>query len=160
MDTTCHNDPWSSLYALLICPILHRTVNSYISASRSCCSASNARRFFNSIDADTITHDRMLLEYRDDLLVDNSEHSELWPIIIIIIIIITVTMVWLLKCIIEPLMCGETIVAMTEYCDNIMVTYMDEYCDTRRILWQCHWVPWNVFIITSPFLIWSWYSSF
>ena len=50
MDTTCHYDPWSSLYALLICPILHRPilhrpVNSYISASRSCCSASNARRF-------------------------------------------------------------------------------------------------------------------
>ena len=62
MDTTCHNDPWSSLYALLICPILHRTVNSYISASRRCCSASNATRFFNSIDADTIAHDRMLLE--------------------------------------------------------------------------------------------------
>ena len=67
MDTTCHYDPWSSLYALLICPILHRPilhrpVNSYISASRSYCSASNARRFFNSIDADTVTHDSMLLD--------------------------------------------------------------------------------------------------
>jgi hypothetical protein len=43
-------------------------------------------------------------------------------------------MMRLLKCIIKPLMCGETMVAMTEYCDNVMVTYMEEYCDTESIL--------------------------
>ena len=43
---------------------------------------------------------------------DNSEHSELCLIIIIIIITITVTMARLVKCIIEHLMCGETMVAM------------------------------------------------
>ena len=36
-----------------------------------------------------------------------------------------------------------------KYCDNVMVTYMEKYCDTK-ILWHCHWVPWYVFIITSP----------
>ena len=38
------------------------------------------------------------------------------------------------KCIIKTLMCGGTMVAMTEYCDNVMVTYMEKYCDTGSIL--------------------------
>jgi hypothetical protein len=25
-------------------------------------------------------------------------------------------------------------IAMKEYCDNVMVTYMEEYCDTGRLL--------------------------
>ena len=64
-----HNDPWSSLYALMICPIFCRSVmlcftpvNCYITASRSCCSASNAGRFFRSIDADNLHHVKDLLE--------------------------------------------------------------------------------------------------
>ena len=130
-------------------------VNCDISASRSCCSASNATKFFYSIDAVILHHVKDLIECSwedpDTLSMNKSGHSELW---LIIIIIITMMMIRLLKCIIETLMSGGTMVAMTKYCENVMVTYMEEYGDTESILRQCHWVPCYIFIITSPFIFW------
>ena len=50
----------------------------------------------------------------------------------IIIILINMMMIQLLKCIIETLMCGgTTMVALTKCCDNVLVTYMEEYGDTE-----------------------------
>ena len=154
MDTTCHYDPWSSLYALLICPILHRPilhrpVNSYISASRSYCSASNARRFLIlsmlilllmiaccwtvsrwftygqqwTFRIPTHYHHYHHFYHRDDGATGKVHYRTF--------------NVW-----------GNH-GSYAKYCDNVMVTYMEEHCDTK-ILWHCHWVPWYVFIITSP----------
>ena len=92
-----------------------------ICAFRSCCSASNATKFFNSIDA-------VILHHVKDLIECSWEVSRCFIYghsginIIIIIILINMMMIQLLKCIIETLMCGGTMVAMTTYCDNVIAT--------------------------------------
>jgi hypothetical protein len=144
MDTTHQNDPWSSLHALLICPMLikqwccvysselrQQCISQLLqrvnySASRSCCSASTATKFFNSIDAVILHHVKDLIECSRCFIYGHSGIN-----IIIIIILINMMMIQLLKCIIETLMCGGTMVAMTKCCDNVLVTYMEEYGDTE-----------------------------
>ena len=109
--------------------VVFTPVNCDISASRSCCSASNATKFFNSIDA-------VILHHVKDLIECSWEVSRCFIYghsgINIIIILINMMMIQLLKCIIETLMCGgTTMVALTKCCDNVLVTYMEEYGDTE-----------------------------
>jgi hypothetical protein len=69
-------------------------------------------------------------KHPDVLSMDNSGQSELR----FNNIIITMTMTRLLKCIIDPLMCGRTMVAMTDYCDNVMVIYMESIVTLKYIV--------------------------
>ena len=130
MDTTYHNDPWSSLYALLICLMFYRSMMLCLllwTATSVHLEAVVAHPMLEDSFAPSMlilffmsrTWQTVAGKHPDALSMDNSGHSELR----FNIIIITMTMTRLLKCIIDPLMCGRTMVAMTEYCDT------EVYCD-------------------------------
>ena len=131
--------------------VVFTPVNCDISASRSCCSASNATKFFNSIDA-VILHscqgpNRMFLGSIPMLYLWTFRHQHHYH---------------------SHQHDDDTIAKVHYWNFNVWRNHgsndkMLWQCSGDiygRIWWhwsilrQCHWVPWYIFITTSPFLIW------